>query len=277
LALRGAISDVLGDAGGLGIDSASRQLSFYDIAATRSVTQFTSVNAGIDAAMATVTSQFDNILAQTAISADPAIIIGDAGRQGILRPSPIVRNSFDISATLTGALWVDQVQQSVDTETLLEIEESEEAFIERLIAAGLIDEAIDTEEKSLTELLRDILGEGDIGDQVTERRFFKQAIATMDDNVTETCLEVHGQIQPFSKPFHLIGTPRFANFIDAPPFHNHCRTSSALYDPGFELGITSLLEKSAQQILDLRAVGINPVISPANAFTPIVRGEVKKL
>lgn len=228
LALRQAISDVLGTAGELGIESSARQLSLYDLEAALLVGQVTSINAGVDAAMSTVTSQFDNILAQTAISADPAIIIGDTARKGILRSSPIVRNSFDISATLTGSLWIDMI---------------------------------------VTVL----------GPEPEPQGFSKQAIATMDDRVTETCLEVHGQIRPFTEPYYLIGTPRFADFIDAPPFHNHCRTSSALYDPAFELGITELLEKSAKQLLDLREVGINPVISPANAFTPLVRGEVKRL
>ncbi len=226
LALQGIISNTLTAAGDLGVDSASRQLSLYDIEATRFINQFTSVNSGVTAAMGAVTSQFDQVLAQVTISADPAIIIGDAARQGILRPSPIVRNSFDVSAALTGALWIDKILSGLEAQ---------------------------------------------------KQKFFKQAIATMDNRVTDTCLRVHGQIQPFDDPYRLVGTPRFADEIDAPPFHNHCRTSSALYLPEFDLGITDLLKESARAVLGQRAAGIEFDISPADAFIPGLRAEAAGL
>jgi hypothetical protein len=47
----------------------------------------------------------------------------------------------------------------------------------------------------------------------------KQAIAAIDQNTTDCCLRVHGQIQPLDKPFILEGTPRYADKVDAPPFH----------------------------------------------------------
>ena len=39
---------------------------------------------------------------------------------------------------------------------------------------------------------------------------------------------VHGQTQPINKPFRLRGTPRYADRIMAAPFHDYCRTASAL-------------------------------------------------
>lgn len=226
-ALRGVISDTMTTAGDLGVDSAARQLSLYDIESTGFVNQFVSVDVGIEGSMSLVESQFNQVLAIATISADPAIILGDAARQGILRPAPIVRNTFDLSATLTGALWVSQIIQGVETQR--------------------------------------------------EEEFFKQAIATMDERVTDTCLRVHGQTRQLEQPYTLVGTPRFADEIDAPPFHNHCRTSSVLYKPEFDLGLTELLEESAQVLLKQREAGIDVVISPADAFVPALRAKAKGL
>lgn len=67
------------------------------------------------------------------------------------------------------------------------------------------------------------------GESISQRGWEKQAIAGIDERTTDTCLRVHGQIQPLDKPFRLAGTPRFADHIQAPPFHWRCRTSQALY------------------------------------------------
>jgi hypothetical protein len=58
--------------------------------------------------------------------------------------------------------------------------------------------------------------------------FYKQAIAAIDKRTTDCCLRVNGQTQPIDKPFKLTGTPRYADEIDNPPFHNYCRTAEAL-------------------------------------------------
>lgn len=76
--------------------------------------------------------------------------------------------------------------------------------------------------------------------------FQKQAVATIDDHTTDCCLRVHGQVQPLSKPFHLTGTPRYADYIDAPPFHGFCRTTPALYLPEHDTGLTVRMLKEAQ-------------------------------
>ena len=64
----------------------------------------------------------------------------------------------------------------------------------------------------------------------------KQACAAIDENTTDCCLRVHGQVQPVSKPYILTGTPRFADKMMYPGFHWNCRTSSVTYHAAFERG-----------------------------------------
>lgn len=76
--------------------------------------------------------------------------------------------------------------------------------------------------------------------------FDKQAIAAIDERTTQTCIRVHGQIQDFNKPFILTGQPRFARKMQAPPFHFHCRTTSALYQDEFDIGLTDRMRDAAR-------------------------------
>ena len=94
----------------------------------------------------------------------------------------------------------------------------------------------------------------------------KIAVAALDGRTTNCCLAVHGQIQPFDSPFHLTGTPRFADYMDAPPFHWYCRTATALYLAAFDDGITTQMRASANWFLSERAAGRSPDRDPANAF-----------
>ena len=55
----------------------------------------------------------------------------------------------------------------------------------------------------------------------------RQAVAQIDDGTTDTCLNVHGQIVEVDEPFHLTGTPRFADDMHNSPFHRGCRTGIA--------------------------------------------------
>lgn len=52
----------------------------------------------------------------------------------------------------------------------------------------------------------------------------KQAVAQIDDNTTQTCLNVHGQVVALEGTFTLTGTPRFAGKMSSSPFHRGCRT-----------------------------------------------------
>lgn len=82
--------------------------------------------------------------------------------------------------------------------------------------------------------------------------FKKQAVAACDDHTTETCLRVHGQIQPLDEPFKLIGTPRYADELDWSPFHWWCRTSCALYMDEYDIGMTEMMRAQAANELDRR-------------------------
>jgi|JI8StandDraft_1071087.scaffolds.fasta_scaffold12603_2 hypothetical protein len=79
--------------------------------------------------------------------------------------------------------------------------------------------------------------------------FEKQAIAAIDMRTTNCCLKVHGQVQPFNKPFELKGSPRFADTMDWPGFHYYCRTSAVLYVAEFDDGITAKLIADAKKYL----------------------------
>ena len=94
----------------------------------------------------------------------------------------------------------------------------------------------------------------------------KQAIAVLDARTTDCCLQVHGQVAEFDKPFELTGTPRFADELDGPPFHWWCRTAPVLYRESFDLGLTQRLRDGAAFLLSERAAGRNPDQHPANAF-----------
>lgn len=96
--------------------------------------------------------------------------------------------------------------------------------------------------------------------------FQKQAVAALDMRTTDCCLRVHGQVQPMRKPFHLTGTPRFAEYVDWPGFHWYCRTSGVLYLAEFDDGVTAKMQDGARYFLDQRAKGNSPDRDPANAF-----------
>ncbi len=82
--------------------------------------------------------------------------------------------------------------------------------------------------------------------------FQKQAISAVDGRTTETCLRVHGQIVALDRPFYLEGTPRYADYMEWPPFHWWCRTSAALFRPDFDIGLTDKMEGTAEEELARR-------------------------
>ena len=95
----------------------------------------------------------------------------------------------------------------------------------------------------------------------------KQAVATVDRHTTPTCLNVHGQVVALNKPFHLTGEPRFADHIQWPPFHWHCRTSVVLYHPDLDAGYTQRMLQAAAEEWARRAAGGGGG-QPAGAFGP---------
>lgn len=62
----------------------------------------------------------------------------------------------------------------------------------------------------------------------TGQPLFKVAEAELDDDTTECCINVNGQIQPLDQPFETDGAPAFASLQMHPPFHWNCRTVEGL-------------------------------------------------
>lgn len=104
--------------------------------------------------------------------------------------------------------------------------------------------------------------------QVTsqEEVFQKQAVAALDARTTDCCLRVHGQVVDLDEPFHLTGTPRFADYMDWPAFHWYCRTSGVLYQEEFDDGLTDKMQEGSQHFLSEREKGKNPDNNPVDAF-----------
>ena len=67
-----------------------------------------------------------------------------------------------------------------------------------------------------------------------DAQYRRQAIAAIDGRTTRCCLNVHGQIVDLDEPFHLTGSPKFGDYIMAPPFHHRCRTVVTLWHPSME-------------------------------------------
>ena len=101
---------------------------------------------------------------------------------------------------------------------------------------------------------------------VPEQQFMKQAVAALDKWTTDCCLKVHGQIQLLDDPFHLTGTPRYADYQDWPGFHWYCRTSGVLYQEAFDDGLTEKMQEGSQFFMKEREAGRNPDNFPVDAF-----------
>lgn len=96
--------------------------------------------------------------------------------------------------------------------------------------------------------------------------FKKQAVAALDERTTDCCLRVHGQIRELGEPFHLTGTPRYADDLDRPPFHWYCRTCLVLYKDSFDDGLTESMRSGAQRIMNERSAGGTGGRNPASAI-----------
>lgn len=99
--------------------------------------------------------------------------------------------------------------------------------------------------------------------------FRRQAVAAIDERTTETCLRVHGQVVDMEEDFVLRGTPRFADELRAPPFHEYCRTSQVLVPAG-QAGDDVTLEMLSAARAELSARDLTDVlqeIHPADAFS----------
>lgn len=102
----------------------------------------------------------------------------------------------------------------------------------------------------------------------TDDVYMRQAIATIDENTTETCLLVNGQIVGIDEPFVLTGTPRFADEKMNVPFHFECRTSVALIHPdNIDDDLTKAIREASRDELKAQEEGGKQVIHPAFSFS----------
>jgi hypothetical protein len=62
-----------------------------------------------------------------------------------------------------------------------------------------------------------------MGRTIGQQESVKQAVAQVDHDTTETCLNVHGQVT--KDYFSLSGTPRYSDKMRSSPFHKGCRTA----------------------------------------------------
>ena len=97
--------------------------------------------------------------------------------------------------------------------------------------------------------------------------FVQQAVAAIDERTTNCCLIVHAQTQPFGSPFVLRGTPRYADQLERPGFHEYCRTTLALVR--VEEARDALSQRMAgaarAELTARKATGERRGISPASA------------
>lgn len=212
--LNSDIGNIFSDAIALGQDEVTRQLRFYDVRPRGGVLLTEQTQSAIDATMTRFDAQSAAITALVLSNADPAEIIGDTQRSGILSSGEL---------TAAAATW----------------------------ATFLIWNAFD-----------ETIQNGNSDNQV----FQKQAVAALDKWTTDCCLKVHAQIRPIDEPFHLTGTPRYADYQDWPGFHWYCRTSGVLYQENFDDGLTAKMRDGSQYFMDERAKGNAPDNFPVDAF-----------
>lgn len=212
--LNSDVTGVFDDAVQLGQTEASRQLRFYQERTRGSIRLTEQAHSAVDTVMAKFDAQSAAITALVLSQADPAQIIGDENRTGILSSSDITAAAAYWGTFLVWTAFDNQVTQG----------------------------------------------------STAEAQFMKQAVAALDARTTDCCLRVHGQIQPLDEPFHLTGTPRFADEMDWPGFHWYCRTSGVLYQEEFDEGLTAKMREGAQFFLSEREAGREPDNFPVDAF-----------
>ena len=166
--------------------------------------------------------------------------------------------------------WINTLGRNMETNiTRLAVADADvNTAVDRLLSIGVADgrvsvfrlseSAVITETADITWTAAVLAASGlfKATQTIAQSEYDKQAIATIDAVTTDCCLQVHGQIQPLDKPFELTGTPRFADHVDNPPFHWHCRTVESLYTVKMEdKGITTpQMVDAAQSELHARVV-----------------------
>lgn len=201
--------------------------------------------------------------------------------QNVVQPTGSERLDILAGFVANASNWVDTLQGRLlgEIARLKASHETDEMAMARLLAEEIRDRASVWRTGSNTMTLESLLGLWSTtsattssyyraGESQAEQQWSKQAIAAIDQNTTDCCLRVHGQIQRLNKPFKLTGTPRFADEIQDPPFHDACRTAETLYIEAMEaVGVTTAeMRDAARAELEARArTGRRQVIWPAHA------------
>ena len=230
-----AYTQLLNDAASAGASRGERDIIITDLAqaGTPDANPSGIVQSARAAIEAVVDSQIKQIYAQINMGADKAVIVGDEGRVGLLSPAVALREGRRLIAAV--------VNRSKN---------------ERLIAAA-------------TSGLGDIFG-GIVlpsTSQLARVEVYKrQAIAAIDERTTDCCLRVNGQIVGLDEMFKLTGTPRFADKLTDPPFHDACRTSVALiHEDDVDDKLTREIREASQAEIKAREDGSRVEINPADA------------
>lgn len=100
-----------------------------------------------------------------------------------------------------------------------------------------------------------------------EPQYKRQVVATLDQFTTDCCLRAHGQVVDYDQPFHLVGTPRFADYLMETPFHWNCRSVTVLIPvESVEDDVTLEMRDAARAEIDARErTGKREEIWPSHA------------
>jgi len=206
------------------------------------------------------------------------LMLGTDSRAGILTPGNVIREaakwltlfavvsySRAISRAVVNSsnLPASDKQQALawvsptDQWRIFDVARAAAQLVQRSpFAASFLSDAQDMTAFGLSARVRDLMNE-----------YGRQAIAAIDERTTETCCWVHGQWQAMGEPFKLIGEPRYADEMQAPPFHHACRTVVALVrrqDATDKL--TAQLRAAARDELNARAQKKREKVRPVNAL-----------
>ena len=185
-----------------------------------------------DAIAAAIDAQINAVYAQLAMGRDPVAVIGDAGRVGLLSPSSLLKVGKRIVAEVVSSAREQRLQAAFDS--------GFGGF------GGLI--LPDANAVARAEVYK------------------RQAIAAIDERTTDCCLRVNGQVVGVDELFKLSGTPRYADKMADPPFHDYCRTSVALvHQDDIDDRMTSDMRKAAIAEIKAREDGSRVEINPADS------------
>lgn len=185
-----------------------------------------------DAISAAIDAQLNAVYAQLAMGRDPVSIVGDNGRVGLLSPSSLLKIGKRIVAEMVSSARDQRLR---------------EAFSGGFGGIGGL-----------------ILPNANIA--AKSEVYKRQAIAAIDERTTDCCLRVNGQVVGVDELFRLTGTPRYADKMADPPFHDYCRTSVALvHEDDIDDKMTSDMKKAAIAEIKAREDGSRATINPADS------------